>query len=159
MGEMRNFEAEAAEAVRRAGRDIAHLFDHPDEAAQGADPYPQTPAQQPVNLAAAPAAAATTQEETMSLSTIAGDIKTAIGNADSWVKEVTEQHLPAILAQAAKYESSPVIQALESALLPPAVELQIAGLITELSKTYPAAPAADPAPTGQQPVQQDAPAQ
>lgn len=99
---------------------------------------------------AATVAASTTTEEHMQLSQIANDIKGAIENADQWVKQVTEQHLPAILAQAERYENSPIVQALEGALLPPGVEQQIAAMIAELAKQFPAAPApAEPA----QPVQ------
>lgn len=105
--------------------------------------------------AAQAAAAAPTEEHTMSVSLtgIAGDIKNAIENADQWVKEVTEQHLPSILAMAAKYENSPIVQALEGALLPPEVEAGIAATITALAKQYPAqaAPAApaEPVPAAQ----------
>jgi hypothetical protein len=110
---------------------------------------PRTPAPRPATMAEA-TAAAEPQEETVSLTTIAADIKGAIENADQWVRQVTETHLPAILAQAARYENSPIVQALESALLPPALEQQIAGMITELSKTYPAAPAQPEQPAAAQ---------
>jgi hypothetical protein len=97
----------------------------------------ETPATPPVNLAAA---TARPKGDTMSLSTIAADIKGAIENADQWVGQITEQHLPAILAAAAKYENSPVVQALESAFLTPAEEQQIASLIALLASKSAAAP-------------------
>lgn len=120
----------------RAGRWTAAHF-HPHR-------HHQTPAAQPATMAGSAAPAA--KENTMQLSQIAADIKGAIDNADEWVKQVTDTHLPAILAQAQKYESSPVVQALEGAFLPPALEQQIANMITELSKTYPAQPAQPAAP-------------
>ena len=77
----------------------------------------------------------------MQISNIANDIKGAIENADEWVKQVTETHLPAILATAAKYENSPIVQALEAVALPPAVEQEIATGISKLAALFPAPPA------------------
>lgn len=155
MARMPDFFAEVEHDAAAVGRGITGLIRHH----HAADAAPQTPATRPVNLAATPVAAAPPQEDTMSLSTIAADIKGAIDNADEWVKQVTETHLPAILAQAQKYENSPVVQALEAAFLPPALEQQIANMITELAKTYPAQQLAAPVQQGQQPVPQGAPAQ
>jgi hypothetical protein len=107
------------------------------------DPYAasQTPAGEPVTVRTT-----THQEDPLSLSSIASDIKDAVENGDQWLKQIAETHLPAVLAVAAKYEASPIVQALESAALPPGVEAGIAGTIRELAKLYPAAPApAEPA--------------
>lgn len=111
-----------------------------------ADEQSQAPADQPVNLAAAAPAAAPTEKEPpmLNLTSIAADIKGAVENADQWVKEITETHLPAVVAIAQRYEGSPIVQALETAVLPPEVEEGIAGTIRELAKLYPA-PAAAPA--------------
>jgi len=106
----------------------------------------QTPAQQPVTVETT-----TPKENPVNITSIANDIKTAIGNADDWVKQVTDTHLPAILATAQKYEASPIVQALETALLPPEVEQSIATTITELAKTFPA-PAVEAAPAPEQPA-------
>lgn len=127
--------------IRTAEQRIEHPFRHAHSA-------PQPPAARP-DTQAAPAAA-NPQENTVSLSTIASDIKGAIENGDQWIKQVVDTHLPAILAEAQKYENSPIVQALEAALLPPALEQQIASMITELSKAYPAGAApAQPQPSFQ----------
>lgn len=154
MARMPDFFMETEQRAAAVGRGITGLFPHhhrePDTARHGiAAITPQTPATRPATITAAPAAAPQ-QEDTMSLSTIAADIKGAIDNADEWVKQVTETHLPAILAQAQKYENSPVVQALEAAFLPPALEQQIANMITELAKTYPAQQLAAPVQAQQQ---------
>lgn len=52
-----------------------------------------------------------------------------------WVGEI-EGHLPALVEAAAKYEQSPIVQALEGAILPPNVEQQIAKLISEASAAF-----------------------
>lgn len=88
----------------------------------------------------------TTQEEPdMQITAVAADIKTAAENADQWLKEVTETHLPGILAQAAKYEASPIVQALEGVVLPPEVEAGLAATIKGLAAAYPAAQASSAA--------------
>lgn len=73
----------------------------------------------------------------MALAEIANDIKTHITSADAWLNQVLEQHVPAILAVAAKYENSPIIQALEAAALTPEAEAQIAAIINTLAKAFP----------------------
>lgn len=73
MAEMRNFEQEALDAARRAGHRLEGLFHHAAEAAT------ETPAQQPVNLAATPVAAATPQEEPMfTIADLEADAKTFV---------------------------------------------------------------------------------
>lgn len=115
-------------------------------------PATETPAQQPATMAAEPAEP---EGDPVSLATIAADIKGAVENADQWVKQVTETHLPAILAEASKYENDPIVQALEGVLLPPSVAAGIVSMINKLAEDFPAqvAAPADPA----QPV--EAPAQ
>jgi hypothetical protein len=72
-------------------------------------------------------------------------ISKAAENTEGWIEELKGK-LPAIADAAAKYENSAIVQALEGALLPPAVEQQIANLITELGKLgAPTAPANEPA--------------
>jgi hypothetical protein len=120
---------------------MRHLMHH-GAPAQDPDAATQTPAVQPVNLATE--VAMPPKENTVQISNIAGDIKGAIENADEWVKQVTETHLPSLLAQAARYEQSPIVQALESALLPPEVESGIAAMIKDLAARYPAPVVAAP---------------
>ena len=125
----------------RAAEDRMRELTHPHLFRHDADN--QTPGSTPASLEPQP------QKETaMQISSIAADIKGAVENADQWVKEVTETHLPGLLAQAQRYESSPIVQALEAALLPPEVEASIAAMINNLATAYPAAPAsaADAAP-------------
>lgn len=52
-----------------------------------------------------------------------------------WVADV-EGHLPKVAELAAKYEASPIVQALEGAVLPPTVEQAIANLITEAASVH-----------------------
>lgn len=79
------------------------------------------------------------------LRNIADDIKTHISNADQWLAKVLQEHVPQVLAIVDKYENSPIVQALEAAVLPPEVEAQVAAIISTLAKQYPA-PAAEAAP-------------
>jgi hypothetical protein len=80
---------------------------------------------------------ATSTEDAMALKEIAEDIRTHITSADAWLAKVVEEHVPAILAVAEKYQNSPIVQALETAVLPPETEQQIAALITSLAKSFP----------------------
>lgn len=57
---------------------------------------------------------------------------TAVANAIDWLKQAAETHLPAAVADAKRAEASPVVQALEAALLTPAEEAMIAKIIAEL---------------------------
>jgi len=92
----------------------------------------------------------------VSLSSIASDIKDSIEQGESWFTQVTEKHLPAVLALAAKYEGDPIVQALESAVLPPEVSEGIAAMIKNLAVKYPAAPAE---PAADAPAEPAAPAE
>ena len=121
---------QAWDAFRRAEHDLAadvsHLT-HP-----GRYHEPQTPEN--------PAPAATEAPE-VSLSSIASDIKDSIEQGESWFGQITEKHLPAVLALAEKYENDPIVSALEKAVLPPEVGAGIAAMIESLAVKYPATPA------------------
>lgn len=81
----------------------------------------------------------------MTLTEIGTDIKSHIEQGEAWFGRVLEEHLPRLLAAAAKYENSPIVQALEGAVLPPETEQAIASLITKFASAYgPAATAAAP---------------
>lgn len=99
----------------------------------------------------------TLAEDGMSLADIANDIKTHITSADAWLAKVVEEHVPAILAVAEKYQGSPIVQALEGTVLPPEVEQQIAGMITALAKQFPAQQ--QPAPVPAVPADAEQPTQ
>lgn len=77
------------------------------------------------------------------LKNIAGDLQTTVSSADQWLAKIVQEHVPQLLAIAEKYESSPIIQALESAVLPPEVEAQVAAIIATLAKQYPATAVAE----------------
>jgi hypothetical protein len=77
------------------------------------------------------------------LSEIAGDIGTHISSADQWLAKIIQEHVPALLALAHKYENSPVVQALDEVDLPPEVEQQIAAIITTMGRQYPVVPIAE----------------
>lgn len=68
-----------------------------------------------------------------------------IENAEGWFDEI-KGHLPAVAEIAAKYNASPIVQALENAVLPPNVEAEIAKLITELGNVGQAATTAPTTP-------------
>lgn len=92
-----------------------------------------------------PAAANTNQGETVNLSTIAKDIEDHVKQGTEWFTQIVEQHVPAILAAAARYEQSPIVQALEGVVLPPEIEQDIAGVIKRFAALVPQP--ADPAAT------------
>lgn len=81
----------------------------------------------------------------MALRDVAADIKNHLETADTAVMKVLQDHLPQLVAVAEKYENSPIIQALETAVLPPEVEQQIAAMINAMAKHFPP-PAAPSAP-------------
>lgn len=162
MARMRNFEAEAEQAIGRTWHELTHPFQHdgqPRTAEHVAAAYAarQTPATMPATMAPATAAAATPQEDNMSVIT---DIE------DGWTAAKAElakfeQGLPGALAKAKQFEASPFAQIAEKAaasVLPPeavAIAVNAADkVIDDLSALYgPPQPVTDPAPTGQQPVQ------
>lgn len=115
--------------LKAAAREWASVEEHVADVL-----HRKTPAQQPATMNTA-----TQQEDSMSLATIADDIKNAIGNAEQWVTQVTETHLPAILAEAGKYEGSTIgklAATLEGALIPEPFESMLNGLVEDFVKRY-----------------------
>lgn len=118
--------------------------------------HPQTPATAPVNLAAAPAAAAK-QEDTMSLATLEDDVKADLTDGLNWMEGFVTRvraAAPGIIATSDALASSTVGQVAEMFLgkvLPPDVETELLGIVRRYVTTFGQA-----APV---PVQQPAPAQ
>jgi hypothetical protein len=79
----------------------------------------------------------------MSLDSIEKGARNAAGQAQAWITELVEQHLPALAVEAARAQASPVIQALEGVVLPPETEHLIASLITKLAGAASVVVAAD----------------
>jgi hypothetical protein len=72
----------------------------------------------------------------MSLITEVHDkINEGVNAVEGWIGEVKDR-LPALVDLAAKYEQSPIVQALEGAILPPNVEEEIARLITAAHNAF-----------------------
>ena len=132
----------------RAGRWTAAHFSH--------HRHPQTPATTPVNLAAAPAAAAK-QEDTMSLATLEDDVKADLTDGLNWMEGFVNRvraAAPGIIATSDALASSTVGQVAEMFLgkvLPPDVEAELLGIVRRYVTTFGQA-----APV---PVQQPVPAQ
>jgi hypothetical protein len=82
------------------------------------------------------------------LSELQDEIGKAVNNTKGWIEEL-EGKMPAVAAVAAKYEQSPIVQALESAILPPEVESALAAIISHFAGEVPASTAtpAGAAPT------------
>lgn len=84
------------------------------------------------------------------LKDISGKIDNTVKEVEGWIDDV-KPHVATLLDTAAKYENSPIVQALESVVLPPAVEAELAKLITAAAAEFgkltgtdtPAAPAAE----------------
>ena len=97
---------------------------------------------------------------TVNLTEITNGAKDAIEQGVEWSQKFLTEHVPALLAAAQRYESSPIVQALESAVLPPAIEAEIAALITKLAAEFPAAPVpgVPVVPAGQMAEPQNVPA-
>jgi hypothetical protein len=62
-------------------------------------------------------------------------INEGVTAVEGWVGEL-KGHLPQIVDLAGKIQNSPIVQALESAVLPPNVEQEIAKLIQEASTAF-----------------------
>lgn len=62
-------------------------------------------------------------------------IAKGVDNIEGWVADVKAK-LPAAIETAQKLQNSPIAQALEGAVLPPAVEAEIAKLIGEASAAF-----------------------
>lgn len=78
----------------------------------------------------------------MSLSSIAGDIRSTVEQGQAWLAKAVEEHVPALLAEAERIEASPVYQALAGVVLPPEVEVEVANVIKAFVKLVPQPPAA-----------------
>ena len=97
----------------------------------------------------------------MSLTSIANDIKNAVSEGQGWLVKTVEEHVPALLAEAERVQSNPVVQAVEDALLPPEVEAEVVNIIKAFAAVLakvpaePVAPAEPAAPA--EPVAPEAP--
>lgn len=96
----------------------------------------------------------------MTLSATVAAARSDLDNLAGWVKTFAEQHLPAIAAEAARIQASPIAQVLESAALTPAEEAMVARVIPALvdvlrgAQSAPGAQTAAPAGDGtQEPAQ------
>lgn len=69
------------------------------------------------------------------LTDISNKIDNTIKEVEGWVDDV-KPHVATLLDTAAKYENSPIVQALESVVLPPAVEAELAKLITAAAAEF-----------------------
>jgi hypothetical protein len=154
MAKMPDFEHEILDDLAKAGHGIAGLFPHHRQT-------PETPATQPVNLAAA-TAAARPKENPVSLATLENDL---LGGYAAVKNEIGkfEQNLPAIVADVRSLAASPLGKLavtagehLAAGILPPealaivesgAVDLynKILGLYNPQGAQAPAAPPAAPA--------------
>ena len=97
----------------------------------------------------------------MSLSDIIGKAKDDIEQGAGWLSKVLDEHVPALVAEAGRFESNPIVQSLEGLVVPPEVEQEIVNLIKAfaaiISKASPAAPVAPEVPA--EPAAPEAPAE
>ena len=156
MAKMPPFE-EIRDDFERGVRTAEQAIEHPFQRRHGA---PETPAQQPVNLASATAAAAT-KENHMSLATIEEETKNFLTEGlDYLVAQGAKLRAaaPGIIATTEAVGGSTVaklVEAAAGAILPPAYEQVAVDFVKDLIAKYgqpTAAAAVDPAATGQQPV-------
>jgi hypothetical protein len=85
-------------------------------------------------------------------SEIVADLATAKANAAAWIAQL-ETRAGQGLAQLAKLQESPIVQALEDVALSPAIEADIARWITDAAAEFARLdPPADPAPAPAPPV-------
>lgn len=82
----------------------------------------------------------------MSLTSIAADIRNTVQEGQAWLAKTVEEHVPALLAEAERIQSSKIFQVLEGVVLPADVEQEIANLISAVVKLLPQAPATPAAP-------------
>ena len=85
----------------------------------------------------------TSQGENMNMTEIHKAVSDGIDGIGEWVADLKAK-LPEFAARAAQIDASPIVQALEAAVLPPAIEAEIAALITKLGAEFPPAPPAAP---------------
>lgn len=122
--------------------------------------HDQTPATQPVNLAAATAAAANPQGDTVSLATLDDEVKNDLTKGMDWLEGVVARvkaAAPGIIATSEAVGGSTVsalVEAVAGRILPPQLESMLASIVKDFVDRY--APVAVAAPV--QP-QQAAPAQ
>lgn len=62
-------------------------------------------------------------------------IAEGVSAVEGWINDL-KGHLPEVASLAAKFEQSPIVQALQNAVLPPNVEAEIAKLIGEASAAF-----------------------
>jgi hypothetical protein len=74
------------------------------------------------------------------LTEVHDEISKGVENVKGWISEI-EGKMPQAVAAVAKFETSPIVQALETAILPAGVESSIAKLITAAHEAYAAAQA------------------
>lgn len=97
------------------------------------------------------------RENTMThLADLIAQAKDSADQGAEWFRQVAETHLPAILTEAQRLQASPIVQALEGVVLPPAAEAHIASSIGLFAALLPAQAATAPAqpepPAEQQPA-------
>ncbi len=135
--------------LRAAAREWNSVEDHIRDVL-----HHKTPAAQPVNLAAATAAAATQQEETMSIAQLEDDVKTDLTQGLDWLEGFVgrvKAAAPGIIATSEAVGGQTVGKLIEIAagkFLPPGVEeefLALAGRYFGSFGQVPATPAAPPA--------------
>ncbi|MGH3417784.1 MAG: hypothetical protein ACRDSS_15035 [Actinocrinis sp.] len=131
---MPDIEADAARALAAAGRELGHLFrPHRAPSFTPRDQLSQTPAQQPVNLAAATAAAAT-PGGTMGIAQLEDDVKADLTDGLNWLDGFVTRvraAAPGIIATSEAVGGSTVGKLLEIAagkILPPGVEEEFLAL-------------------------------
>lgn len=71
------------------------------------------------------------------LSEVQDEISKGVTNVKGWIEEI-EGKMPEVAAAAEKYENSPIVQALENAILPPEVEASLAAIIKHFASETPA---------------------
>lgn len=69
------------------------------------------------------------------LSDVSAELSKGVTNVRGWIADI-EKHIPALVEKAAQYEQSPIVQALEGAVLPKHVESTIAQLIKDASTDF-----------------------
>ena len=94
----------------------------------------------------------------MSLTSIAEEIKDAVGQGSAWLAKAIETHVPALLTEAQRVEASPVYQVIAGLVLPPEVEQEIANVVTAMVRLSGVKPAAPAEPVAAEPAEPEAPA-
>src|SRR5487761_1875504 len=108
---------------RRPGRACPHAPEHRNRAARHRASSHAAQQWTPTQTRNAP------EGQVNLLSEAGNEITKVFDNVKGWVEDAAP-HVETILTTAAKYEASPIVQALEGIFLPPALEAEIAKLIT-----------------------------